>query len=338
MVKDKYYSAIDIAKYVSALLVVAVHTYPLLEINAVLNTFFIGTICRLAVPFFFCASGYFLFRKMNGDEKRDQNRIIRYLYRIGQLYLVWTVIYLPYVIWDLAQSKSRFRFILGWVRDFFLCGSYYHLWFLPALMLGIVIVYALVYKKGMKGALFAVLGLYFVGYLINIYGPIWETLPVIHIVYGFFTKTMVTARNGIFFAPMFLFIGMWIARKGANSFKASAIGFGISFLCLILEVSLYYAMGILQDLSCMYLSLIPCIWFLMQMLLRWELPYKPSYNELRQDSILIYVSQILFTRIFLILLPDAHLVVYMLTLACCQMFAQAVVKYRHKFPWLNYLM
>ncbi|MCF0259240.1 MAG: acyltransferase, partial [Erysipelotrichaceae bacterium] len=118
----------------------------------------------------------------------------------------------------------------------------------------------------------------------------------------------------------------------------SAIGFGISFLCLILEVTIYYSLGILTDSSCMFLCLVPCTWFLLQMVLRIKAPWKPIYAELRPDAILIVVSQILFARIFLLLLPDAHLVVYMLTLAFCQIFAGGVIRYRHRFAWLNYLM
>ena len=55
MVK-KQYAAVDIAKYVSALLVVCIHTFPFIDINEMLNTYFIQTICRLAVPFFFMIS------------------------------------------------------------------------------------------------------------------------------------------------------------------------------------------------------------------------------------------------------------------------------------------
>lgn len=56
-VKRKY-AAIDIAKYVSALLVVCIHTYPFYEISETFNTFFMQTICRIAVPFFFTTSGF----------------------------------------------------------------------------------------------------------------------------------------------------------------------------------------------------------------------------------------------------------------------------------------
>ena len=48
----RQYASIDIARYVSALLVVCIHTFPFLEISETFNTYFIHTVCRLAVPFF----------------------------------------------------------------------------------------------------------------------------------------------------------------------------------------------------------------------------------------------------------------------------------------------
>ena len=51
--KSKSYTAIDIAKYISALLVVYIHTFPLADISADLNMIVLQAVCRIAVPFFF---------------------------------------------------------------------------------------------------------------------------------------------------------------------------------------------------------------------------------------------------------------------------------------------
>ena len=51
--KKVNYFAIDIAKYISALLVVCIHTFPLLDVSEPANTFLIQAVCRIAVPFFF---------------------------------------------------------------------------------------------------------------------------------------------------------------------------------------------------------------------------------------------------------------------------------------------
>ena len=54
--KSKSYTAIDIAKYISALLVVYIHTFPLADISADLNMIVLQAVCRIAVPFFFTVS------------------------------------------------------------------------------------------------------------------------------------------------------------------------------------------------------------------------------------------------------------------------------------------
>ena len=59
--KKVNYFAIDIAKYISALLVVCIHTFPLLDVSEPANTFLIQAVCRIAVPFFFAVSSFLFF-------------------------------------------------------------------------------------------------------------------------------------------------------------------------------------------------------------------------------------------------------------------------------------
>ena len=101
---------------------------------------------------------------------------------------------------------------------------------------------------------------------------------------------------------------------------------------------LYNKLGILQDLSSMFIMLVPSTYFLVNGLLTIQMPYKNQYRILRTDSILIYASHVLFARILFILIPDANLVVYFLTLACSQGFAALVVRYKEKYPVLEYLI
>ncbi|MBM6678615.1 MULTISPECIES: acyltransferase [Faecalicoccus] len=336
MVK-KQYAAVDIAKYVSALLVVCIHTFPFIDINEMLNTYFIQTICRLAVPFFFMISGYFLFRKIRNEEE-DKDVLKKYLFRLLKIYLIWTVIYLPYTIYNYVQAQSGWMGIFSYLRDFLLNGSYYHLWFLPALMTGTLIVYYLYHKKGMLFTLKIALLLYGIGYLLNIYAPLWEQIPFISFLFSFFTKTMTTARNGFFFAPIFIGIGMLLAKTRRIPCRVAQLAFVISFALLVIEVTLYILTGMMHDLACMYLSLIPATFFLGNCLLTSKIAYKPSYRSLREDSLLIYTVHILFAQPLLSLLPNAHIVVYFLTIACSQIFATLVIRYKERVPLLEHLV
>ena len=284
-------------------------------------------------------SGYFFFRKIRRSETEENREKLKdYLWRIGKIYLIWTVIYLPYTIWNYASAGFSWQSIFSWVRDFFLNGSYYHLWFLPAMMLGMVIVWFLYEKRGMMFTLKVSLGLYVVGYLINIYAPYWETLPYVSILYGFFQKTLVTARDGFFLAPMFLSLGLLLAKTRRVRARAAGTAFAISMVLLVGEVAIYGKLGILEDLSCMFLMLIPAVFFLVDWLLVLRVPWNPGYRTLRQDSLLIYTSHILFARILLMILPGAHLAVYFLTLACAQGFAFLVTTNMKRWPILRNLV
>lgn len=334
----RQYASIDIARYVSALLVVCIHTFPFLEISETFNTYFIHTVCRLAVPFFFTTSGFFFFRNYDSEnEDLNETRLKKALIRLFRIYLIWTIIYLPYTIFDYTHTGFHIKYLFTYVRDFFLNGSYYHLWFLPALMLADVIVYCL-YKKGLNFTLLITFILYFVGYLINVYTPIWESIPGISFFFGFFTKTLSTARNGIFFGPMFIAIGLLLSRTRRLPKKVSLIGFLISFVLFFAEVSLYRHFGILRDLTSMYICLVPVIYFLVNYLLKVNIPYRKMFTILRHDSLMIYTSHILFAKIFLALMPHAHLVVYFLTLACAQCLAGFVTRYQDQYPILKKLL
>lgn len=334
----KKYAAIDIAKYVSALLVVCIHTYPFYELSETFNTYWNQTLCRIAVPFFFATSGYFFFRKWSESSEENIENLKKYLFRLLKIYLVWSVIYLPYTIWDYVSSGFSIISVFSYIRDFLLNGSYYHLWFLPALMTSVAIVYWLYANKGLMFTLKVTLALYFVGYLINVYTPLWETIPGISFLFAFFTKTMVTARNGFFFGPVFIAMGLLLSKTNRLPSKVSLIGFGVSFAGLVLEVFIYSLLGILRDLTSMDLFLIPAVYFFVSWLLTIKMPYKPIYLVLRNDSLLIYTSHILFSKILLILMPNAHIVVYFLTIACSQALASLVTHYRKQFTILENLL
>ena len=71
----RQYASIDIARYVSALLVVCIHTFPFLEISETFNTYFIHTVCRLAVPFFLRRMTFLL--ETSIQENEDLNETVK---------------------------------------------------------------------------------------------------------------------------------------------------------------------------------------------------------------------------------------------------------------------
>ena len=58
IVKKKQYDFVNLAKFISAVFVIGIHTSPLQGLHPKLNYFTRCIVFRLAVPFFFICSGY----------------------------------------------------------------------------------------------------------------------------------------------------------------------------------------------------------------------------------------------------------------------------------------
>lgn len=333
MQKRIFYS-IDLFKFISAFLVVAIHVYPFLDLSATFNTYFLADLCRLAVPFYFVSSGFLFFRK---QKALDSQHLMHYEIRVGLLYGCWTLIYIPLILVQLFNSDNFFMALLSWVRDFFLTGSYYHLWFLPALMLGMALLVFMLRKMKTSTVLWITLILYLIGWQFNIFGSFWQTVPLIGTLYDWYTLVFVTARNGIFFAPVYLMMGYLIAQIGTPGKKTCAIGLVISWLLLILEVLIYSLTGFLEDLSSMFLFLIPTLYFLFGLVIRMKLPRSRIWPEMRKEATLIYVSHIYFAVLFLIFLPNNHLLVYALVMIFSILVSWGIIRLQKSVPWLKIL-
>ena len=87
----------------------------------------------------------------------------------------------------------------------------------------------------------------------------------------------------------------------------------------------------------MYLMLVPFTYFLVGALL--QVQRTPSYlcRFLRQSSLLIYVSHILFAMPLLALFPDHHLLVYGAVIVCAQLLAVVIIALSNRFSWLKVL-
>lgn len=336
----KNYTAIDIAKYISAWLVVCIHTFPLVNVSPAANMVLIQAVCRIAVPFFFTTSAFLFFCKIDPSkgmgDPANKAHLAHYLRRLGTLYGVWTILYLPYTFLLWRSNGFQMTFLYRWIFDCFFNGSYYHLWFLPALMLGTLFVYVLYTNMRMSRGLLITFVLYVIGMAMNVYGDMLAALPFVQTIYQGYMSIFTTARNGIFFAPVFLYIAIYL-KEFNNQFnkKEYALGIGCCYVALLLEEGLAYLSGMMQDLTCMYLLLVPLVFFLTGALL--QVRRAPSYlaRFFRQSSLLIYVSHILFAIPLLSLFPTQHLLVYGLTMLASQLFAVVIIALSNRIAWLK---
>ncbi|GGO04563.1 acyltransferase family protein [Saccharibacillus kuerlensis] len=201
----------DWLKFIAALLVIANHTSPLASISSEADFLVAGLISRVAVPIFFIGAGFFLFRKFTDDSSANVSAVIRYTNKIVLLYGLSILIYLPLNVYK-GDFKEGVDVVSG-LRDIVLDGTFYHLWFFPALWIGIWLIYFLSRLPSLFWSWTAAILLYAIGLLgDSYYGFAVGTLHL-QPLYDTLYQWMDYTRNGFFFAPLPVLMGAVLARR-----------------------------------------------------------------------------------------------------------------------------
>lgn len=255
------FPALDDFRLVAVVLVAANHTRSaegeLLWLLTVLR--------RTAVPYFIMVSGYFLGR----DNWRSTGRFLK---KTALLYGAGVLLYLP-LNWYAGQMSPDFP------RQVLFDGSFYHLWYLPALLLGAPVA-RLLSRLGRKKALLTAGALYLIGLGgDSYYGLLPRGLTGFYdAIFRVFTYT----RNGLFYVPLFLLLGAAGITLGR---RASLAGLLISLSLLISEALLLHGAGV-QRFDSMYLCFPFLMVFLFSLLLNFN---QGQRRELRRLTTLVYL-------------------------------------------------
>lgn len=283
METKKSYGGLDIFKMIAAFLVVAIHTSPLESFHATADFFLTRELARLAVPFFFMVTGHFVLSDRLWGQEKDFGPIWRYLGKTGLLYLISILLYIPIGIYaGHYEGLTSFRALQMLLFD----GTFYHLWYFPALLLGILLVCLLGRFCSLGVSLAVTAFLYLVGLFGDSYWGLIADVPGISQAYGLGFQVFSYTRNGLFLAPLFLVMGAWLKRGGEKVKPVpNAVGFGISF-CLMTAEGLTLRYYDLQRHDSMYLLLPVCMFFLYRLLLSWN---RKSVGAFRTISTWIYI-------------------------------------------------
>lgn len=273
------FPGLDAFRLVAAFLVVAIHTSPLWSVNQSADFLLTRVVARLAVPFFFMASGFFLARSAG------PRPLARFLAKNARLYGLCILLYLP-LNWYLGDFGHP-NLLARSLRDLLWNGTVYHLWYFPALLLGGCIAW-LLWRRLPRWAGLAVCGAL---YLLGLGGDSWHgllaALPAANGFYGFLFTLFSYTRNGLFFAPLFIYLGLLAARRPQSLYGPwpAAAGFALSFAAMVAEALTLRAFGAMRHDS-MYLMLPFCSLWLFALLLR---PVGAGRPGLRRVSALVYI-------------------------------------------------
>lgn len=250
MNKQKRWASLDDFRLVAAALVVCIHTSPLTSCSPLGDFWLTRVLARVAVPFFFMVSGHFLAQK-------NWKSLGGFLKKILLIYLGTVVLYLPLNWYNGGMPLSR------WPRALLVDGTFYHLWYFPAVILGVIVARQL-WRLGLPRALTVAGLLYLVGLGGDSYYGLVSQLPALNGLYnGIFALCSYT-RNGLFFAPLFLLLGA--ASVHLKSQKLAGLGFLLSLGGMTAEGLWLHRLDV-QRHDSMYLMLPACMVFLFSLLL-----------------------------------------------------------------------
>ena len=135
MTDNRRINSIDIVRLFAAILVIAIHTQAV--------TWFAGRpngdiqiLTRLAVPFFFCTSGYFL---QKAFDREGCSAIAAVLLKTIVLYATLSLVYFTVIF---LQNPSLLHESKKWMLiDFLFNGSWYHLWYLVGVIYSMIMIF-----------------------------------------------------------------------------------------------------------------------------------------------------------------------------------------------------
>lgn len=322
----KEYGGIDLFRMIAAFLIVAIHTSPLSSINETADFILTRIVARVAVPFFFMTTGMFLFK--NGRINKDKIR--RFLIKTSLIYAVAIFLYIPVNIYMGYFKKENL--IINLIKDILFDGTIYHLWYLPAVILGVLLISVLLHYIPLYVVFWISLILYIIGLFGDSYYGISSNTAIVNVMYeGIFLFSDYT-RNGLFFAPIFLVLGVIASRTIKRVNIKENIIYTIIFAVLMLLEGLLLKKFNLMRHDSMYVMLLPCMYFLFSIIASINVPSNKKYRTTSMVIYIIHPMVIVFIRAVAKLLGLQEIlinnsIVHFLTVALCSYVIAVFITY-----------
>jgi surface polysaccharide O-acyltransferase-like enzyme len=122
--------SLDVFRLIAALAVITLHVS--MGDIPLETTIYIRLLARFAVPFFFLVSGYFFYL---GTLKSGSDFLLKTMFKLISIFIASSLVFLPI---DIAKHSFKFS------EDLILTGTGAHLWFLPSLAFGMVILWYII--------------------------------------------------------------------------------------------------------------------------------------------------------------------------------------------------
>lgn len=305
VVYRKNYPSLDIAKFIFAIIVIAIHTKPLLDISEKCSLIVNNSIFSIAVPFFFITSGFLLFSKYFYYEKQAERAymIKKYVLHILRMYLVWTIIWLPLKILNFFTTEGggfNFISVLVYIKDIVLVSSGDALWYLLSLIYSVIFIWLLNKKLKMSIILFIGTILYIIGMFITNW---CELLP--KTVADIYFKLFYSTDNAVFCGIFYVALGGTFAEINiAERIKGKRIRLFLLFLfittivlsCFEADLLIIWGMNQKDEVVLLMSPVASSLIFIL--IITSNIKFHKIFYLVRFCSVLMYLSHCVFIRLF----------------------------------------
>lgn len=295
-------NSIDIFRILCAFMVVAIHTHPFYDVNETLGFIASELLTRIAVPFFFCVSGYFYIKGIISGKKLFKKTFLNIL----KQYVFWSIIYFAIQLLHTIKNGDSF---LGFIKDcvlkFFVLGSYSHLWFIPALLFAVTVatLFGKLGNRGVAALVWMSVGLYIIGVLVCAYGNVLSSVPLLDKIISF--EYFTTFRRVVLMGLPFFSLGYFILKLEKQISKNKSIIFiAIFFLIYLAENIVIRAFQLCKN-NVLTFALYPLVIFVFVFLIKTPLTKLSKLSMWsKYCADFIYFSHYIFIILFSYLFAD----------------------------------
>lgn len=273
--KTRNFCAINIMKMICVMLIICMYTSMFSSLSKIMDFIIVQLFAKIAFPLFFIYASFFFFRKIDFSiplsNYQNKKRLYAYLIKVVKLYILWTILYLPFTITNWLEEGFTLMNLIYYLRDFLFVGSQPHLWIFPALLFAIVLVYNLLQRLKTSEVFIIAFIAYLMGMLFNVYGDFLMDIPFIANIIESYDNVFSTTVNGLFYAFIFVVLGMKLSLKRIPlKISNIVVRLTIFIVFYLVEVTLLSWLEYANIHTFMYLSLLPLSYFLFLLLMQYQ--------------------------------------------------------------------
>lgn len=224
------YQWVDVLKFVFCICIIALHTA---FIPAPVGYWIEKCLFRIAVPFFFVVSGFFLSKSCR--ERGTGMAIKRYCLRLLKILLAFSIIWILQYWIDCSLSQIGIARILIQTIQHILFHPKNGLWFVQACIVGALLLLPFLQRDRYYPAVLIGLALYSFALLCNNYYFLIHDTKLQTVV-DTYMRLCLGPHNGVFVGFLYLSLGAVVEKYSDKDIPKTSIRLGICYVVYVIEI------------------------------------------------------------------------------------------------------